>query len=306
MDDQKHLAHRVFQLESHILDNEIHNTIDSLVDELAIPKLGEELKLIFKFYLFANHIKCNATTGMQVYNMKFYGTSHGNVSEILKEPEKYKLIMLAACNLTGSYIIKRYRKIEKLIENSYLNRLNASWLTLDNIFTLFKSLSIINFLMFLKVGKYPTIHERLLGIVPAMSDQDYHTSMSLNKVQMEFMYRETVWRAVAEFITTVIPLINIEQVKNRILRFTGLMQKATSDVKLSEKIHRESNDSMCAICGKQPFNPYVIGCRHVFCYYCLFSRHLSDPAEGYVCLLCRYNAKDQIDVHRYKIFELVK
>lgn len=194
--------------------------------------------------------------------------------------------------------------LEKIIDRTLASNLNLSWLNLDNILLAYKSLSVLNFFIFLRSGHFPTIHERMFGLAPAMTDQDYYKNMSINKIQMDFMYRETIWRALAEFLSTIIPLINTEQLKNRVLRFSGLMPSMDNKLKLSDKIQRESVASECGICGKQPFNPHEIGCRHVFCYYCICAKHLSDPNNGFACLLCKFSTKDSSDVRRYRIFEL--
>lgn len=156
----------------------------------------------------------------------------------------------------------------------------------------------MNFFIFLKDGKYLTLPERMLCLVPLVSDEDHFSNSQFNKIQSDFMYREVVWRAIAEFLTTVIPLINIEQIKNRLSSLTGMMPELRSEMKLSDKMRREP--TRCAICLKQPFNPYEIGCRHVFCYYCLQAKHLSDPSMGYVCMPCKYSTDDKSAIQRYR------
>lgn len=301
MIEQKYFATRVSRLESHLLDHELEGTIDSLVDGLEIPIYSEELKTVLRLYLFTKHVNTRASAGMQVYNLNYCDTSTLHREERSFEiPPKYKLILLTAINLTGSYLIKRSNKLEKLLQGSIVGGLRLPWLNLDNATLLFKSLNVLNFLAFLKNGMYLTIPERVLGLVPVVSKDGHYNNTQLNMLQMDFMYREVIWKAFAEFLTTLIPLINVERVKNRILRIIGMVPKLDSKMKLSEKIQRESNATRCAICLKQPFNPYIIGCRHVFCYYCLQANHLKDPSTGYVCMLCKYSTKDSSSVQRYK------
>lgn len=298
MTSAKHIANRVTQLESRQLDSELNDMVDSIVEQLEIPYFNEELKTILKLYLCTYSIQKNQTVGMQVYSTNFCYTNKYNEGITFTIPSKHKVAMLAALNIIGPYTVKRSGMIEKLMQK--FGGLNAPWVNFDNAILILKSLKILNFLAFLKGGKYLTISERILGIVPVLSNEDYYRNVQLNRIQMDYMYRELIWKVFAEFLTTVLPMINVELIKNRVSRFTGLVPKLQSEMNLSEKIERESNSKRCAVCLKQPFNPYVIGCRHVFCYYCVQSKYLADPSNGYVCLLCNYNTNDQADLQRYK------
>lgn len=294
MTDTKQIAARVFRLESHLLDQELDGTIDGFVDQLEIPRYAEELKLILRLYLFGSYVGSSATAGMKVYHMNYCEVSHGGQGI----PERQKLIALTALNLTASYIARRCQTVEKFLQNSIFKGLKLPWLNLGNLALSAKSLNVINFFIFLKDGMYLTLPERILGLVPSVSNENHFSNNQLNRMQADFMYREVVWKAIAEFLTTVIPLINMEQIKNRLSRITGMMPDLNYDMKLSEKIRRDP--TRCAICLKQPFNAYEIGCRHVFCYYCLQAKYSSDPSMGYVCLLCKYSTNDKSTVQRYK------
>lgn len=297
MDEEKRLANRVFQLEANGLDHDFNTTLDNFIDGIDIPRLSEEIKLLLRLYLYSSYIKENTSVGMKVYNMSYCDTSK---ERTMMTPSKLKLVLLAACNLLAPYLQKRANRLESIIDRShFVQGLKIPWLRMDNVIMLMKTLSVINFFTFLRVGKYLTLTERMLGLSSVMSDEDYFNGIYMNRVQMELMYRETVWKALAEFLTSVVPLINKDSIKGKLLKFTGMAPKMSSELKLSEKLLKESNK--CAICNMQPFNPYVIGCRHVFCYYCLFTKYLSCPDDGFACLLCKYSTKDKSNVQRYKV-----
>lgn len=299
-------ANRVSQVESRNLDNELNQTLDTFIDELDISSYGEELKLALKIYLSINHIKDHATTGMKVHKLKFIDCNRMNESGISEDPKRYKLILLATCNLVSSYITRRFRRFELMMERSYLSRLHISWLTLDNIMLGLKAMNLLNFFLFLRTGKYVNFIERLLGLTHITTIDGHYATITLNKVQTDFMYREAVWKVLADFLSTIIPMINFERVKNQAYRMIGLMPSFSSQITLSDKVQRESNASRCVICNKQPFNPYVIGCRHVFCYYCMHARHLSDTTQGFSCMLCNYSTQDKTMVQRYRKLEVLQ
>lgn len=301
MDSEIRVANRVFQLESHVLDAEFDKTLDQIIDGLAIPTVSEEIKLLSKLYLQGNHANQRTSLGMRIYNLALHDTSHlSNDNTIQGQLGKYKFALLGACNLVVPYLLKRY---ENLAIRNYIKLLKFSWLSLDSLMIIFKLLNVLNFFIFLRDGRYLLLQHRVLGITFGMPDAEYYNNMSISKIHMELMGREIIWKVLAEFLTTVTPLINVNRIKNQSMRILGLMPKMSSDSKLSERLVCKDNINMCAICSKQPFNPIIIGCRHLFCYYCLHSSYLSDPTVGYVCQSCKYSTKDQSQVQRYKVYE---
>lgn len=302
MEEPRHIANRVTQLESHQLDKELHDMIENVIEQLEIPLYSEELKSILKIYLYYNYVRTNSTPGMRVYNMNYCDINKSSSNGNPPDPSRYKLVMLAAINIIGPYTTRRSRLIKNLMNHYRISDpLKLSWVNLDNASLILKTLNVFNFLAFLRQGKYLTVPERILGITSTLLNKDYPTNVQLNRIQMDYMYRETVWRVLSEFLTTVLPMINLEKVKNQVSKLTSAVPNLKSEISISEKLQRESNSKKCAICLKQPFNPYVIGCRHVFCYYCLQSKYLSDPSNGYVCLACEFKTLDHDNLQRYKL-----
>lgn len=301
MDSNIRVANRVFQLESHHLDREFNKVLDQIIDGLDIPVVSEEVKLLAKLYLQKNHASENTSLGMKVYNLRLHDTKHILKDESIHgEISKYKFAMLGACNLIVPYLLKRNGN--SAIQN-HIEKLKLPWLSLESIGLMFKLLNILNFITFLRDGKYLLLQHRLLGVTFGVPDAEYYNNMAINKVQMELMGREMIWQVFADFLTTIMPMINLNRFKNQSMRVLGLMPEMSSDSKLSERLVRRDNINTCAICSKQPFNPFIIGCRHLFCYYCLHSAYLSDPASGYACQSCKYSTKDQSQVQRYKLHE---
>lgn len=300
--EDRYIADRVSQVEAHKLDNELGSLVDNMIDQLELPKLGDEVKTIVKLYLSYFDVKSGATTGMKVYNLNYCDLSEHKTYDqpVAGDIANYKLIMLSASHLIGSYLMKRQRTLDKLLSKSILDKLNLPWLNIDNTATIVKILSILNFVSFLRVGRYLTIAERLFGVGSMLSDRGYQENAMLNKVQIDFIYRERIWRSFSEFLMVVIPRLNFEKIKNQCTKLLRIDSKR-ENLTLAEKIKRDSNPTRCAICLKQPFNPFVIGCRHVFCYYCIYARYLTDESMGFTCNLCNYSTHNEVDVRRLSI-----
>lgn len=279
-------SNRVHQLEAHSLDQSFVSIVDEYVDSLKLERFGEELKIVLKLYSTLNHVNDGETIGMQVYQMRYFGQN------------KLKRILLTCSNLIIPYIAKKSDQFQNLLSESTHQQygLNMPWLSIDNIILLLRGLSVINFLNFLRSGKNLTLQEKVFNMIPGLSEKAHNRGVATNKVQMELMYRVIVWKVIAEFLTTTIPLINFSKVKNQLLKMTGFLPKMTNQIKLAEKILAQSQSGYCAICNKQPFNPFIIGCRHVFCYYCLHSNN----EDNYICLQCNYCTEDNSQVQRFK------
>lgn len=295
MDMSTQPANRVFQLEALELDSEFNDTVDQLVNELGLNNSSEELKLVLKCYLYLHHISRNATVGMKLYGIKFCETD--NDSNYVT-PKRYKMAVLAICDLLTTYMAKRHYRIERIIDDSISKSLKLNWLTMDNLRILLKLFSIVNFFIFLRRGKHVSLIGNLFGLILCMPPDNYYSSLLFDKFQMEYMYRETMWRSIAEFLTTIIRHINTTKIKSRVTSILHLKPQYDYKPRLQDKISREKNMATCAICEKQPFNPYIIGCKHVFCYYCLHAKYLSDMTNGYTCSLCNYSTTDSSMVTR--------
>ncbi|RXM33789.1 Peroxisome biogenesis factor 2 [Acipenser ruthenus] len=129
-----------------------------------------------------------------------------------------------------------------------------------------KVASLLNFLIFLQKGRFPTLAERFLGIRAVFS-----RPQGIRQVGFEYMNRELLWHGFAEFLIFLFPLINTRKLKSRLCSwFSPLDGFKISDATLARQCRE------CALCGKWPTLPHTIGCDHVFCYYCIKSYSISD------------------------------
>jgi len=305
----RYLANRISQIEAHLLDEDLGHSIDSAIDQLEIPCYNDEIKMFLRLYLLHHSIRNEATTGMAAYNLKYGDISNidkKTPGPVTKMPEKFQLIILAASTLVGSYLMKKQHTIDRKLHAIYPRGSRLSRLTVDNMVLIYRVISNLNFLVFLRTSKYLTLTQRLTGVGPTITDQGYYMNTLLNGVQMSFIYRERLWKTIAEFLAAVIPMINLEKIYNRLSNLTGFIVSPQTSETLSEKFRQEHNAKFCAICLKQPFNPFCIGCRHVFCYYCLHVKYMTDPEIGFTCRSCNYSTKEKSDVRPYIVVDVIK
>ncbi|KAF7691619.1 peroxisome biogenesis factor 2 [Silurus meridionalis] len=127
-----------------------------------------------------------------------------------------------------------------------------------------KVASLLNFMLFLQSGMFPTLTERMLGVRPV-----FVQDRGAREINFRYMNRELLWHGFAEFLIFLLPLINVWKLKSRVSGFFSG----------SDRAGRESESggrSECAICSEWPVMPHAIGCSHVFCYYCVKSRTTAD------------------------------
>ncbi|KAH7956210.1 hypothetical protein HPB52_007135 [Rhipicephalus sanguineus] len=129
-------------------------------------------------------------------------------------------------------------------------------------------------LILLGIG-LPWFRERGLKLLVRFLPQ-----MQRDKVQFDFMNRELLWHGFAEFIGFLLPLVNVYPAKNFVSRH--LLRRKMRPTHPSERTRGDMAE--CGICGSSPTQPHEIGCKHVFCYYCIASQVTADAK--YSCPLC--------------------
>lgn len=133
-----------------------------------------------------------------------------------------------------------------------------------------KFASLFNFLVFLRNGRHPVLAERLVGAQAVFSKPNV-----VRDVTYQYMNRELLWHGFAEFLIFLLPLINTRKLKTAMSSFV-FGEKLDGGGRDGQEVWKE-----CGLCGEWPTMPHTVGCRHVFCYYCIKSHCIADP-----CLTC--------------------
>lgn len=128
--------------------------------------------------------------------------------------------------------------------------------------------SLLNFLVFLRKGQHPLVAERMVGARAAFSKPDV-----LRDVSYQYMNRELLWHGFSEFLIFLLPLINTGRLKAAASSF--VFGGARTEGKAASE--GQGLPNACGLCGQWPTMPHTLGCRHLFCYYCIKSHSMAQP-----------------------------
>ncbi|XP_022655465.1 peroxisome biogenesis factor 2-like [Varroa jacobsoni] len=144
---------------------------------------------------------------------------------------------------------------------------------------------VANFYAFITQNHYPSLLYRLFGIKlyhsrpPSMRQPDYET-----------LSRELLWTSFAEFLAFLLPIISSSGsrsfFRNALRKLYGKREQSRASLIQERSL---ADYKTCGICSKLPTQPHEIGCRHVYCYYCVASNVLSD--EKFECPQCGFEAQ---------------
>ncbi|XP_041825003.1 peroxisome biogenesis factor 2 isoform X2 [Melanotaenia boesemani] len=129
-----------------------------------------------------------------------------------------------------------------------------------------KFASLLNFLVFLRNGRHPVLAERLTGAQAVFSKPNV-----IRDVTYQYMNRELLWHGFAEFLIFLLPLINTRKLKAAMSLFVFGGEGSDGGGRDGQEVWKE-----CGLCGEWPTMPHTVGCRHVFCYYCIKSHSIAD------------------------------
>ncbi|KAM7370029.1 hypothetical protein PAMP_011315 [Pampus punctatissimus] len=127
--------------------------------------------------------------------------------------------------------------------------------------------SLINFLVFLKKGHHPVVAERMVGARAVFSKPNV-----IQDITYQYMNRELLWHGFAEFLIFLLPLINMRKLKSTVCWILLGGESAGVDCgRNGQGVWKE-----CGLCGEWPTMPHMVGCQHVFCYYCIKSHSIAN------------------------------
>lgn len=142
---------------------------------------------------------------------------------------------------------------------------------LRNCMTLVSSIAqlsnLINFLVFLRMGRHPVLAERIVGARAVFSKPNV-----VRDVTYQYMNRELLWHGFAEFLIFLLPLINTRKLKATVSSIVFGGESAEGEgATAGHGVWKE-----CGLCGEWPTMPHTMGCQHVFCYYCIKSHSIAE------------------------------
>ncbi|XP_050539934.1 peroxisome biogenesis factor 2 [Daktulosphaira vitifoliae] len=265
---------RVTMLDALVLDDHITKVfIDQTFKALRFfpswiinnlnAEINASLELLLSYYSIKNS---KATFGQQLLGVKYNSDQLSNK----------KIVLLHFFTIGASYISSKLDNPSK----NFINKISY----LENISSILKFFSFLNFLLFLHQGKYPILAQRLLGLS--------QESTRRRVIGYEYMTRELLWHGFSELLLFTLPLINYQSMKHKVGRI--IYSQSKDSTKYIEKTPILNARTVCSICQDKPIIPHHIKCSHVFCFYCINSMRLVD--DKFECPECFHYEKDILPV----------
>ncbi len=257
---------RVSQLDAVELDDELSNILQSqfldviytLPTTLSLHRIKPELKAAVRFLIWSFSIESTGSTfGQRMLNLAYNGNSSLGL--------RHK-IPLFLFSVLGNWISERLDDITPLISSQPREALRIAKI----VSTTLKGLSLLNFVLFLLYGHYPSMRERLSGLTMTPTQPQ-----TLRQLSYDYMNREILWYGFSEFIFFVLPQLNLFALKNWMRRKLGPWKDSKNE---------QTNFSECSFCEKTVTMPHITDCGHVYCYYCLCANCLAD--SRFPCAVC--------------------
>jgi len=149
----------------------------------------------------------------------------------------------------------------------------AVWQVLRVLEKVSSLVEFLSFAVFLFRGRYLSIVDRLLGMRLISASRTLP-----RQVSFEYMNRQLVWQGFTEFLMFLLPLLDVSGWKKTLQQWVrGPTRKSLPA-------------GTCPICNASPINTqYITDCNHSFCYYCLSTAMMEDPA--FCCLRCGHKVR---------------
>ena len=257
---QMELVLRVNQLDACELDEDLtdilqHHFIEIFrpLQSIRINRFKPELKAFLRFLVWKYSLGSSSSTfGQRMLNLIYTSRDSHSLSAIQRGGLYTSIVV-------SEWLVDRCDWLVSLCPHPAAAQNIFAW-----ILAVLKMLSLLNFLIFLIQGHYPTLKERLLGLkmVPGRPQH-------LQEISHSYLTREILWYGFSEFIFFILPHFNLFSIQNWMRRLSSSDRTA---------------DGACGFCGSRPTQPHISSCGHIYCYYCLSANMQNDFT--FSCSLC--------------------
>ncbi|CAL4091750.1 unnamed protein product, partial [Meganyctiphanes norvegica] len=280
--EDKNYVPRITQLDSVFLDREANNLVKSQLitavrytGQTWLTKFEPEIDAILRYTILRYTVeRTKSSVGQQLLQIKY----KDNIS--ISHLKTYVLTLVfgrwfmqragdATLQVSGSQEVK----------DKFTKFLSAAEL-------LYKILHVVNLLVFLREGKYPSLLERLFNLRQVSADPG-----KSRKLSYFYFTRELLWHGFAELLGFILPLINVQKFHAIVRKFLPNSSESPDDNDVEVKFGIKTT---CAICNNSPVLPHNFGCKHLVCYYCIYSGYAAEPA--FKCPLCGHELENKASI----------
>jgi len=246
---------RIDQLDSQVLDKEFYSTIQRLIQECfqyfvrnPWDYLGPELEGILRLIVWKYSVyrQCR-TVGQEALGIQYS----------YQPPLLPSLLTMVGL----PYLLQRQTQVCSLLQR-LLPCAGNLYPRIVDCFRLLMSVSkILNSLVFLQSGLYPSVTTRFLGL------RSVTTSPQQRVISYSYMSRELLWNSFIELLIFLVPLLNTSSLKAKLQKYFSLRAPSSS----------WCDSKMCPSCLCPPVLPCLTSCGHSLCYYCLTTNLQTQP-----------------------------
>lgn len=241
---------RVAQLDSEILDTELHNLFwNDVKQHFSNTDNIEEWKLLCDSIIFCFATKTLLNNNGLSLSTVTYGT---RLNGLIYTNKRYLLyISTILLKYTIEKLEQKYFSINNSDINSFFRNFIKFWKILFNISDL------SNFCRFISSNNnkaYLSVFNRLLKV--SCNPVNQPTFMQNSRLSIiEFQNRQLLWNSILE-------LLNIIILPNSQLLFRSIRTNNIANT-------TSKNQNNCPLCQELPCNPYELSCCHkIYCYIC--------------------------------------
>eukprot|EP00158_Paraphelidium_tribonemae_P006251 Partr_v1_DN27748_c1_g1_i1_m67564 putative Peroxisomal biogenesis factor 2 len=281
----KPLAGRVnprLQIDGDLLTNYMRSIMTSSLRSIMPvdtwkPEMSFIVNLVFSFYCW----RFKASAGDAVMGFKYSNLSRS------------RLIGLVSCFCVFPYVHERLslylQSSRSPIDGNTRDRI------LDSMQRIQSSLSILsmcNFLLFVRSGRYKSLVERLLQLEVISVNAQPRADAPSRSFELEILNRQLIWSHLTTFLVAVAPVIPYRHIRNMWRQLVQVVATASDADSEGDNVDERTPSDICLFCLREreqrlrsdgvrppydvPFEqtriniPYQVNCGHVFCYYCSF------------------------------------
>lgn len=275
---------RISQLDAMFLDSEVYSLIKSQLVKCVryfghgfVTRMEPEIDAALKYIILRYTVqKARRSVGQQLLQVKFQEeVSYRKLGHYIT------VIVLVKWLKERSSFITSFISCKDTIKEAVSQCINVLEIA-------FQIIHVINLLVFLHRGLYPTVLERLFGL--------RHVSSNPNiprRISYAYFTRELLWHGFAELLGFILPLINIQYFHNVIKKFLPSLNENQNNPTQETDVDF-FHGTTCVICNKPPVLPHGFGCQHIACYFCIHSSYASGPT--FSCPLCNHQIESKVQI----------
>ncbi|KAI9228160.1 MAG: Pex12 amino terminal region-domain-containing protein [Piptocephalis tieghemiana] len=303
---------RVSQMDSHVLDVELEDVVYGQVShslryfeylsQSIKDKYEAEIKTMVRFLVYSLAFfapdRRGGPVGTYGSDMQNLRLAPGPLYLPTQRPNSARLWAWVGGHSVIPYLFHRTERAigargwSDMPTDSIKHRI---WKMIQHLDRLWKTASVIHFILFLWHGRFRSISERILGLRWVWARRQ-----STRGVSFEFLNRQLVWYAFTEFLMFLVPLVDLGRFRTNLKQLLSRRQSPSQYADLPKDI--------CAICVEegdddsnggggtgggeaQPLTvaqcritlPYITDCKHLYCHYCVVARR---GTVGWTCPRC--------------------